>query len=87
MDKDVIKATLTGLLNDIATRARKDAIAGESDIGSIFRREGPSLTSLDMKAIDQAIANIERATATKEGARRLMNGLMIAAKTAARIVL
>ena len=86
MDKDKIKEALTTLLNDIAAKAEADARAGESDIGSIFRREGESLRKLDVKAIKSTIAHIETATATREGALRLMNGIMLAAKVAARIV-
>jgi len=85
MDKDQIKDALTTLLQDIADKAKADARKGESDIGSIFRRDSESLQQLDMKAVEDAIANIDRATATKEGARRLMNGLMLAAKVAAKI--
>lgn len=85
MDKDAVRETLTGLLSDIAAKAREDALAGESDIGSIFRREGENLRSLDAKAVEDAIVDINKATATKEGARRLMNGIMVAAKAAAKI--
>jgi len=85
MDKDQIRDALTALLQDIADKAQKDARSGESDIGSIFRRDSKPLQQLDMKAIDEAIANIDKATATKEGARRLMSGVMLAAKVAAKI--
>jgi len=86
IDANNIKDKLTSLLTDVAEKARQDAIDGESDIGSIFRREGPELQPIDVKMIEAAIKNIERATATKEGAHRLMNGIMIAAATAARVL-
>tara|TARA_R110002094_G_scaffold202613_1_gene173749 strand:+ start:956 stop:1216 length:261 start_codon:yes stop_codon:yes gene_type:complete len=85
MDKEAVKEVLTNLLGDIADKARADAQAGESDIGSIFRREGNSLQALDIKALDEAITDIDKATATQEGARRLMNGVIMAAKLAARL--
>ena len=87
MDKEAVKKILTALLEDVATKAREDALSGESDIGSIFRREGENLKSLDVKALDQAISDIDQATATQEGARRLMNGIMLAAKVAAKLTL
>tara|TARA_R110002094_G_scaffold201798_2_gene173194 strand:+ start:944 stop:1204 length:261 start_codon:yes stop_codon:yes gene_type:complete len=85
MDKEVVKEALTGLLGNIADKARADAQAGESDIGSIFRQEGNSLQALDIKALDKAITDIDKATATQEGARRLMNGVIMAASLAARL--
>lgn len=85
MDKDAVREALTSLLTNVAAQAREDALAGRSDIGSIFRREGESLASLDAKAVEDAIIDINKATATKEGARRLMNGIMVAAKAAAKI--
>lgn len=85
MDNEAIRDALTALLSDVAEKARADALAGKSDIGSIFRRQGPSLASLDAKAVEQAISDIQKATATKEGTRRLVNGLLVAAKVAAKI--
>jgi len=85
MDKEVVKEALTGLLSNIADKARADAQAGESDIGSIFRQEGNSLRALDIKALDKAITDIDKATATQEGARRLMNGVIMAASLAAKL--
>ena len=87
MDQNAIKIALTTLLTDIAAKARADALAGSSDIGSIFRRESEQLRSLSPKAIEDAITAINKATATKEGARRLINGLMVAAKAAAKFVI
>lgn len=86
MDQDKIKEALTTLMKDVADKAEADARAGESDIGSIFRKEGESLHRLDVKAINQTIVDIQTATATREGAQRLMNGIMLAAKVAARLV-
>ena len=85
MDKDALREALTELLTDIAAKAKADALVGHSDIGSIFDRESEKLQSLDAKTVEEAIININKATATKEGARRLFNGIMVAAKVAARI--
>jgi hypothetical protein len=86
MDKEAIRQALTALLADVAAKAKEDALAGRSDIGSIYRREGERLSSLDPEAVEAAIVDINKATATKEGARRLMNGLMVIAKAAAKVV-
>ena len=85
MDKEAIRQALTALLTDVAAKAREDALAGRSDIGSVWRREREQLSSLDPDAVEAAIADINKATATKEGARRLMNGLMVVAKAAAKV--
>ena len=85
MDQEAIKTVLTALLTDVAARARADALAGNSDIGSIFRRESEQLQNLDPKAVEDAIVAINKATATKEGTRRLVNGILVAAKMAAKI--
>lgn len=87
MDNKQIQEALTSLLTDVATKARKDALAGESDMGSIFRRGGEKLQSLDPKAVEDAIIDIKKATATKEGTRRLMDGIMLAARTAAKLII
>jgi hypothetical protein len=86
MDNAAVKEILTSLLTDIAAKAREDALAGNSDIGSIFRRDSERLQSLDPKAVKDAIAAIDKATATKEGTRRLINGIIVAAKAAARLM-
>jgi hypothetical protein len=86
MDNAAVKEILTSLLTDIAAKARKDALAGNSDIGSIFRRDSEKLQSLDPKAVEDAIIAIDKATATKEGTRRLVNGIIVAAKAAARLI-
>lgn len=85
MDQARIKEALTSMLEEVAEKAKADARAGESDIGSIFREDSPTLTSLDVKAVEEAIADVNKATATKEGTRRLVNGLFLAAKVAARV--
>lgn len=86
MDKEALREALTSLLTDVANKAREDALAGRSDIGSIYRREHEDrLKSLDAEAVEAAIVDIDKATATKEGARRLINGIMVAAKVAAKV--
>lgn len=85
MDQEKIKQALTALLTDVAAKAKQDALEGNSDIGSIFRRESESLSSLDAKAVDDAIIDINKATATKEGTRRLVHGILVAAKAAAKV--
>ncbi len=84
MDQEAIRKALTLLLLEVAAKAREDAAADRSDIGSIYRRKRDSLSSLDVQRIEDTILQIERATSTKEGARRLINGLMVAAKVAAK---
>jgi len=85
MDPETIKEALTTMLTDVAAKARADALAGNSDIGSIFRRDGEQLKSLNPQAVEDAILAINKATATKEGTRRLVNGILVAAKAAAKI--
>ncbi len=85
MDNKQIQEALTSLLTDVAAKARADALAGKSDIGSIFRQDSAQLQSLDSKAVEDAIIDINKATATKAGTRRLINGIMVAARAAARI--
>jgi hypothetical protein len=85
MDQEAIKHALTSLLTDVASKARADALEGESDIGSIFRRDSEELKTLSPKAVEDAVLAINKATATKEGTRRLINGILVAAKAAARI--
>jgi len=84
MDKEAIKQALQDMLKGVADKARADAMAGESDIGSIFDDELQLAPGMDIAKVEEAILNVERATATKEGAQRLMDGIMIIAKIAAR---
>ena len=84
MDPEAVKRALQGMLEEVATKARADATSGESDIGSIFEDEVDTLPSLDIAKVEQAIRDIDKATSTKEGARRLINGLMVVAKVAAK---
>lgn len=85
MDQTKIKEALVAMLEEVAEKAKADARAGESDIGSIFREDSTPLKRLDVAAVEEAIANVNKATATKEGTRRLVNGLFLAAKVAARV--
>ncbi len=87
MDTKKICDILTGLLDDIAAQARADAIAGKSNIGGVYDKDTPTLRSLDEKQINQAIEDIRKATATKEGAARLVNALLMAAKTIAAVTI
>ena len=82
--EEVIRQALTEVLESVASQARADARAGESNIGSIFDDEVKALPSLDITKVEQAIRDVEIATNTKEGARRLINGLMVVAKVAAK---
>lgn len=84
MDPEVIRRALKEALESVAQKARADAIAGESDISSVFDDEVDPLPSMDVAKIEEAIANIDKATATKEGARRLINGILVVAKVAAK---
>lgn len=84
MDPEIIKQGLINMLQTVADKARADAERGESDISSIFKDELDVLPSLDVAKIEQAIRDIDKATATKEGARRLINGLLVVARVAAK---
>ncbi len=86
MDQHFIQHTLKALLITVAEKAKADAQQGESDIGSIFEDSIDTLPDVDVSKIEQAIRDIDKATATKEGARRLMNGILIAARVAAKAV-
>jgi len=85
VDHEKIKSVLTDLLTEVAAQARQDALEGESNIGSIYDDETPELETLSAEQVQEAIANINAAAATKAGARRLINGIMVAAKTVANI--
>ena len=84
MDPEVIRKALTEALTSVANKAREDARRGASDIGSVFDDEVETLPGLDIVKIEEAIANINTAASTKEGARRLVNGLLVVAKIASR---
>ena len=77
-----IKEALLSFLEGIETRARADALAGHSDIGSIFG-DAPDLQMIDPKQVQDVIAAINQATSTKEAARRIVNAILVAAKIAA----
>lgn len=82
-----IREILNTLLNEVAQQARNDASVGKSNIGSIYDRSSPDLVKLDEKAIKQAIEDINKVTATKEGTARLVNALLVAAKTIAAVTI
>lgn len=84
MDPEVIRRALTEALRSVADKAMADARVGESNIGSVFDDEVAPLPSLDVAKIEEAIANIDKAAATKEGARRLITGILLVAKVAAK---
>lgn len=87
MDNKKIAEALVSMLEDVASKAREDALKGRSNIGSIYKRKRTTMKSLDPVRVQQAIADIKRATATKEGTRRLVNAIMASAKIAASIAL
>lgn len=87
VDETKVREILTSLLTEVAAKARADALAGQSDIASVWRRDAISLTSMDPTKVEEAIADINKATATKEGARRIINAIMVAAKAVAKIAL
>lgn len=87
VDETKVRDLLVSLLEDVAAKARADAAAGKSDIGSIWKRSGPEMASLDPKQIEKAIQDVNKATATKEGAARLIGSLMLAARIVAKAAL
>lgn len=84
MDPKIIREMLKETLQAVANRARADAQQRESNIAFVFEDEIDSLSSIDITKIEEAIVNIDKATATKEGARRLLNGILVVAKVAAK---
>lgn len=80
MDENKIREMLTAFLTDIADQARADAVADKSNIGSVFDRATPAIKTLDENKIKEAIADINRATATRESCARLINAILLAAK-------
>ena len=87
MDNEKIAEALTSMLEDVASKAREDALQGQSDIRSIYKRKRSELKSLDPAKVQQAITDIRRATRTKEGTRRLLTAIMASAKIAAAVAL
>lgn len=88
VDEARIRELLTSMLEEIADKAKADAVAGESDIGSIWRDNStPKLPSLDLAKVQQAIQDINKVTATKEAARLFVDALMVTARIAARTLL
>lgn len=87
VDENKVRELLVSLLEDVAAQAKADARAGKSDIASIWKKVGPEMSSLDAKQIEKAIQDVNRATATKEGAARLVNSLMLAARVVAKAAL
>lgn len=87
MDQEAINNLLVTLMTDVADKARRDALSGRSDIASVFDRDSKNLVTVDPEMVERAIEDIRKATRTKEGARRLINGLIVVAKSAARITL
>lgn len=85
MNDEAIITALKIALVTVAQQARIDATAGESDIGSVFEDELDTVPSLDLAKLEETIRDINKAAATKEGMRRLVNGIMIAARLAAKL--
>lgn len=83
MDENKVREMLIAFLTDIADQAKADAIAGQSNIGSIFDQNISVMKMLDEKKIREIITDIKKATVTKESAARLMNSILLAAKTIA----
>jgi hypothetical protein len=83
MDENKVRDMLTAFLTEVANQAKADAKAGQSNIGSVFDRDTPAMKMLDEKKIQEAIADIKRATATKESCARLINTILLAAKAIA----
>lgn len=83
MDENKIREMLTAFLTNVADQAKADAIAGQSNIGSVFDRDTPTFSLLDEKKIRETIADIKKATATKESCARLIGAILLAAKAAA----
>lgn len=86
IDEKQIRDALVTLLVDVAAKAKADSLTGKSDIASIYRRGNTAdLEVVNVKLLDEAIQNIEKATSTKDGARRVVNAIMAVARTVAQL--
>ena len=83
MDENKVREMLVAFLTDVADRAMADAKSGQSNIGSIFDSSLSTMKMLDEQKIREIITDIKKATMTKESAARLMNAILLAAKTIA----
>jgi acetylglutamate kinase len=87
MEESKIRDALINMLTEVAEQAKADALSGKSNIGSVLDKNKPELRQLDEKQINQAIQDIRKATATKEGTARLVSALLVAARTIAAITI
>lgn len=86
IDENQVRDALVTLLMDVAAKAKADSASGVSDIASIYRRDNSAkLTAINVDLLDEAIRNIEKATSTKDGARRVVNAIMAVARTVAQL--
>jgi len=86
IDENRVRDALVTLLVDVAAKAKEDSLSGESDIASVYRRGNKTdLSAVNVERIDEAIRNIEKATSTKDGARRVVNAIMAVARTVAQL--
>lgn len=83
MDESKIREMLIAFLTNIADQAKTDAKSGQSNIGNIFDSDLSTMKILDEQKIREIITDIKKATMTKESAARLMNAILLAAKTIA----
>ena len=86
IDETKVRDALVSLLEGVAEKARQDARDNNSDIMSVIgTNEGDGNASINLEHVERAIENVERATRTKEGARRMLNAIMVTARVVGRV--
>jgi len=80
-----IQQLLRAWLKSVADKAQEDSLRGESSIGSIYQEAEINLEGLTEQDLDQISKDIEQATRTKEGSRRLINALASVARVIVKL--
>jgi molybdate-binding protein len=84
-----LREQLSSLLEEAAAKARRDARSGSgTDLSSILDGkmdvDSDDIQMLDQESVKEAIEVINRATRTKEGARRILAAVTVAIKYAGK---
>jgi hypothetical protein len=80
-----IQQLLRAWLKSVADKAQEDSLKDESSIGSIYHEAEINLEGLTEQDLDQISKDIEQATRTKEGSRRLINALASVARVIVKL--
>ena len=87
MDESMVREHLKKMFRDIAEKARRDALNDTPDISDIYSDSSDRLLNMSDEELSEIISNIDKAASTKEGARRLVSAISLAAKAIVRIYL